>query len=151
MKKYIREILWGTFALYCVLLMWVLFFSREAETMPLREYLCEYTSLLPFQTTLKYIRYIFLKRNIESVSLALLNIGGNLLLFLPMGTFLPLLFPQIRRPARFLLHIAAVIVSAEFAQAFLRLGIFDVDDILYNFIGAFWGFSIKKAFRNIFR
>ncbi len=144
MKKYKREILWSAFALYCVFLLWILFFSREAERIPLKDYLSEYTSLLPFRTTAKYIRYVWLRRDLQSLALALLNIGGNLILFFPMGFFLPMLFPRMKRPAHLFCHITAAIVSAELAQALLRLGVFDIDDILYNFIGAYWGYIASR-------
>ncbi|MBQ8496821.1 MAG: VanZ family protein [Clostridia bacterium] len=147
MKKYIREILWGAFALYCVFLLWILFFSREAKRwIPINEYIAEYSSIVPFRTTLKYIKFICRKQNWDSFRLAFYNIGGNLILFLPMGFFLPLLFPRMRKFSRIMLNIGCMIFMTEILQALLRLGIPDVDDVIFNFIGAWVGYGINKRF-----
>ena len=146
MKKYMREILWGMFVLYAAFLLWILFFSREVRDMPLSEYLFEYSNLLPFRTTVRYIRYLFHRRDIWSLALGLSHIGGNFLLFLPMGFFLPTLLSY-RTRRGVLLRIFLMIVGAEAIQAFLRLGILDIDDVIYNFLGAVTGYGINFRFR----
>lgn len=147
MKKYKREILWGLFALYCVFLFWILFFSRETKSwIPIKEYIAEYSNFMPLRTTIKYIKFICHKQNAESFLLAFYNIGGNLILFLPMGFFLSLLFPQIKKFSHVMLCIILMILMTETLQAFLRLGIPDIDDVIFNFLGACVGYGINKRF-----
>ena len=145
MKKYKRELLWGGFALYCVCLLWILFFSRDADrTISLKEYLFRYGNIIPLKTTAKYIRYFFLKKDVSSFILGLYNIFGNFLLFLPMGIFLPRLFEKWKKKSFFLLRILCLIVTAEIFQIVFRVGIFDIDDVLLNFSGAFLGYVINR-------
>ncbi len=147
MKKYARELLWGGFALYLVFLLWILFFSREQENMiPLREYILRYSNLVPLKTTVKYIRYFFLRKDIDALLLGIYNIFGNFLLFAPMGFFLPRLFLKWQKKTAFLAQILCLIVAVECAQAFFRVGIFDMDDILLNFFGALLGYVINDRF-----
>lgn len=80
----------------------------------------------------------------ESFLLALYNIGGNLILFLPMGFFLPSFFEKMQTFSRMIRNILCMIVAAELMQAFWRLGIPDIDDVIFNFIGACAGYGINK-------
>ena len=145
MKKYARELLWGGLALYLVFLLWILFFSREPEkTISLKEYILRYSNCLPLKTMGKYIRYFFLRKDFLSLWLGFYNIGGNFLLFLPMGFFMPRLFAKWRKKGAFALRMLGMIVTVETMQAFFRVGIFDIDDILLNFLGALLGYVINK-------
>jgi glycopeptide antibiotics resistance protein len=63
-----------------------------------------------------------------------------------MGFFLPTLLSY-RTRRGILLRIFLMIVGAEAIQAFLRLGILDIDDVIYNFLGAVTGYGINFRFR----
>ena len=78
------------------------------------------------------------------------NFLGNLLAFLPLGLFLPLLFRRQRGFWLFLLTAIAVIVLVELLQLFTRRGALDVDDLLLNLPGAIlgwllWRLGIRRA------
>ncbi|MCX4545659.1 VanZ family protein [Streptomyces sp. NBC_01565] len=71
------------------------------------------------------------------------QLGGNLLLGLPLGVLLPVLLP----PARGLLRVAAVTVClmtlVELIQGALVTGrVFDIDDVVLNTAGALLGYLL---------
>lgn len=140
MKKTCKIIESSVFVLYIFLLILVLFFryGRTPDTIaPLTIRLKYSANFVPFKTIRSYINVI---HRIPRV--ALLNVIGNLALFLPMGYLLPELIPAMRRPTRTLLFVIALIFAVECAQLLLGLGSFDVDDIILNFTGCVIGCTI---------
>ncbi|MFJ6217012.1 VanZ family protein [Streptomyces sp. NPDC092296] len=78
-----------------------------------------------------------------SVRDAVKQIGGNLLLGLPFGVLLPVLFPRVRGPLRVLLVTAAVMLLVELVQGAVIVGrSFDVDDVILNTTGAVLGYLL---------
>ena len=73
---------------------------------------------------------------------AFLNIGGNVLGFMPFGFLLPILSVRIRRGAAVILSGLAISLAVETIQLVTRVGIFDVDDLLLNTLGAALGYLI---------
>ncbi|MEV0027669.1 VanZ family protein [Nocardia sp. NPDC050793] len=73
----------------------------------------------------------------DSPSSAVVQIGANTLLFVPLGFFLPLRFPQFAGVARMTALGAAVSATLEIAQYVFDLGrVSSVDDVLMNAAGA---------------
>lgn len=69
-----------------------------------------------------------------------MNIGGNILGFVPLGFLLPLVF---FRRGRLVLTVGAVFLISflfESVQRYTGLGVFDVDDLLLNTIGGLSGY-----------
>lgn len=148
MKRFAEYICWGIFWLYVWGLFAVLFFGRTSDLeIPIKEYFSCYANLEPLKTLTRYIRYAFAKKNAESLLLAFLNIGGNFILFLPMGFFLPCLFRNLRSAARTFCVVAFIIFSSEIFQGVFRIGVPDIDDFLMNLSGALIGFLVAKLFR----
>lgn len=103
-------------------------------------------NLLPLHTIRDY--FLVLRRE-DPVGLALrpyavLNFAGNLLAFLPLGAFFPLLFRRQRRFFPFLFTAAGSICAVELLQYFTRRGSLDVDDLLLNLPGACVGWLLWK-------
>lgn len=147
MKRFVKMIGWSLFFVYIFCLSLILFFCRKANLrIPIREYFYLYANAEPLKTLFRYIRYAYIKKDTESIFLALANIGGNLILFLPMGFFLPFLFKCLRRWYRTLCVIAFMIFSSEMLQGIFRIGIPDIDDFFMNILGALMGFFIVKLF-----
>lgn len=68
----------------------------------------------------------------------LINIWGNILLFIPYGFFLPLLWKRYRHPLRLSLMCLLLPISIEMCQLFIQR-MTDVDDVLLNFAGGMIG------------
>ncbi|SFJ79037.1 VanZ like family protein [Paenibacillus sp. UNC496MF] len=69
------------------------------------------------------------------------NLFGNVLLFVPLGFLLPILFRRVRRLSAMLTLSLICSLAIELAQLATRLGQFDVDDLLLNALGGLIGFA----------
>ncbi|WP_443070933.1 VanZ family protein [Streptomyces sp. NBC_01476] len=71
------------------------------------------------------------------------QIGGNVLLGVPFGVLLPMLFPRARGLFRVLLITAFVMVLVEATQGAIVEGrAFDIDDVILNTAGALIGYLL---------
>ncbi len=69
-------------------------------------------------------------------------------MFVPLGFFLPCLFPLLRGVIKYLVFQIAVIVIIELVQLFTLLGSCDIDDLIFNTAGAFIGFLLFRMVYN---
>lgn len=99
-------------------------------------------NLIPFQTVSIYLADL-------SFGVALVNIVGNIIPFIPMGFLIPLAFRSQRRMIKTMFTCFLLIVSIESIQFFAYLGSFDVDDIILNMISCFLGFLFFSAYSRI--
>lgn len=142
-----RKFLTFAFLLYGAVLFRILFLGREAElSLSVPEYFFLYANGCPGRTLFRYLSFFLAKRDRESFFLAFFNIGGNFLLFLPMGFFLPALFFRMRKPGRALGAVFPAVVLAELFQGVLRIGVPDIDDLLLNLSGAYAGVRLAEIF-----
>jgi hypothetical protein len=71
------------------------------------------------------------------------QIGGNILLGVPFGILLPMLFPKARGLLRVAVVTALVMVMVETAQGLIVEGrAFDIDDVILNTFGALIGYLL---------
>lgn len=74
---------------------------------------------------------------------AVKQIGGNILLGIPFGVLLPVIFPRTRGILRVLLLTAAVMLLVELVQGALITGrSFDIGDVILNTSGALIGYLL---------
>jgi glycopeptide antibiotics resistance protein len=74
---------------------------------------------------------------------------GNLLLLLPIGLFGPIALPWLSRWWRVVLVAATISASIEFAQLFIPERSADVDDVMFNTVGALLGYWLLLLLRAI--
>lgn len=79
----------------------------------------------------------------QQVSYLGVNIGGNILMFMPIGFLLPLLWEKFQNPAETIKTGFAISLLIECSQLFLIRGS-DVDDLLLNTAGCALGFVCYK-------
>lgn len=141
MKKCVRPILWVCFSIYCFVLVYVLILNRVASThISYNQYFRLYTNFIPFKTIIEYLqRYCDGYRN-----LSVINLLGNFLLFMPMGMILPCTFQKLDRFWKVTLTVLCMILAVEIVQGILRVGSVDIDDVLFNIIGAMLGYCIIR-------
>jgi glycopeptide antibiotics resistance protein len=91
-------------------------------------------NLSPFRTISSYLHG-------QPLSLiALLNVLGNVALFVPIGFLIPLVFRAVTWPG--VLAVAVVLgLAIEGTQMGLRVGIFDIDDVILNALGVMIGYG----------
>jgi glycopeptide antibiotics resistance protein len=98
-------------------------------------------NFIPFAT----IKEIIDQRNIKSGTLI-----ANIILFIPLGSFLPLLWQRVSKLSIVFLWGFVGSISVEFLQYLISLLIgytyrsTDIDDVILNIIGAVIGFSMLK-------
>ena len=143
MRRLARTFLWGTFLLYTFVLIKLLFLRvRFADTN-----LLHHINLIPFRTLFGYIEKI--ANNRINPDIAIENLIGNLILFFPMGCYLPCLSAKVRKLGKFLLILLGILVGAEVLQWLLCVGSFDVDDLIFNLFGAMMGYwTVRIPFVN---
>lgn len=81
--------------------------------------------------------------------MAVSNLAGNILLFVPMGVYLPL-FSRRGRTWSALLWILLMSIAVEAAQFFLRAGSADIDDVILNVTGGLIGILFYRLLRAAF-
>ncbi len=102
-------------------------------------------NLVPFHTVDNYIQYYKQTGSIISVK----NIVGNVVILLPLGVILPVMFSRMERPWIFLPTAALVAVGVELVQFFTATGTADIDDSILNFIGAVLGYTLTALWLTV--
>lgn len=153
MKKSNHIFLKILFALYIVGLLSILFFARVNrgdlyQWKLFSEEHLERIHLIPFAT----IRRFLARLNEQTIQpdFVIRNVAINLLMFLPMGAALPILFPK--RFDRFwktILFIALLVIFLEILQFITFYGSADIDDLLFNTFGAAVGYGIYHIITKI--
>ena len=96
-------------------------------------------NLIPFHEIRRYIR------NIDSLGIVAVaaNLLGNMVLFVPLGYFLPSFFARERLRPHFTIPICMCIsIAVELTQFLTDTGSLDVDDVILNTIGGIVGYII---------
>jgi len=96
---------------------------------------------IPFHTIQNYIRYYLRTGSFVSIS----NLVGNVVILLPMGVILPVMFRPMRRFWIFIPFAACLAVGVEVVQYLTATGAADVDDSILNFAGAVLGYLCTRA------
>ena len=125
------------FAVYLVVLCYFLFFAEMfGRTECIREY--RYNLVL-----FKEIQRFWDNRHSLGFWAVFYNLAGNVLAFMPYGFYLPILFQPIQKasfkifPGFFIAALFSLLFSlvVETTQLILKVGSFDVDDLLLNTLG----------------
>ncbi len=80
-----------------------------------------------------------------ALSTALTNIAGNVVMFVPLGILLPLLFVRLRSAWPLVWRAAAVSIAIELTQVITRARAVDIDDVLLNTSGAVVGWLVFRV------
>ena len=129
------------FAAYCALMLWLLFDRAGAiEGVEYWEQIAMSLNLKPFHTIMRYTRLLDSAKP-HLVHLAVINLFGNVIMFIPLGYFLPLIFGKLQKLWKTLLATALIITLVEIVQLFTLMGICDIDDLILNLAGAAIGYA----------
>ena len=142
-----KVLLWLFFILYLCLLTKIVFYKNYIGSIQYPNY---YGSLSVSQN-LKRANFIPLRTIWELISVkfgsfAIQNIAGNIVLFIPLGIFLPMLMPAFKSFKKILAIGFFLSLSFELIQLITVLGFFDIDDTILNTFGSLIGFWIWKLF-----
>lgn len=90
-------------------------------------------NLIPFKTIWPYLSGEF------GLLIGGLNIVGNIIFLIPLGLLLPKVFNRITQQHIFLMALFFCLLI-ELIQAYFKIGIFDIDDVLLNVLGVMVGY-----------
>lgn len=132
------------FVVYGALMLWLLFFRSPGwiDGLSYREILKHNINLQPFYTIDNYVNVITKYPESPYYTQCIIELAGNVLMFIPAGWLLPCLFKPMRKFFPFLLTCILAIVFVESLQLFTLLGNFDVDDIILNLAGMLTGYIL---------
>ena len=140
-----KTLLYTAFAFYILIMLWLLFGQRMSTQASAGT-----INLIPLRTIATYVRELcspFVRR-------AVINLFGNILTFVPLGFFLPSVFPKTISLPRCLIAGIGTVIGIECLQFITCLGCMDIDDLILNTLGILLGFGlhrlcvhIKKAHR----
>ena len=129
------------FGIYCAVMIWLLFLQRSPRVVE-TDYLDtmrQNLNLLPGDTIR---RFVAVWNTPVYHRAAIVNLVGNIIMFVPLGFGLPWAHPRLRRFFRTLLLSAGIILLVELVQLVTLLGRCDVDDLILNLIGALAGYGL---------
>ena len=108
----------------------------------IREYIKETANFKPlYMIQLYWNGY---QNEVITLEQFIMNMGGNVVIMMPMGFFLPILNKKYARFGKFVSIVFVMILMIEIAQAITMRGYFDVDDIFLNLVGACIMFIVLK-------
>lgn len=145
-KEQVKKIVFILFCLYIVALVFILFLGRHRLTFGLSVFSKEHLSmvnLIPFSTVFEF----FDRLNEETINTSIVarNLAANLLLFVPMGMALPVLFEKkFNKLWKVALFVAGLVLVIEIAQFLTFFGSADIDDLILNTAGAMVGYGIVR-------
>ena len=121
------------FVLYIIFVFYFLLISEiYGRTGEMQEY---HYNLVLFQEIKRFWNY----REQLGIFATATNLLGNVLIFLPFGFFMAMA-SKYRSFLSTLIYSFALSLTIELSQLFMKVGCFDVDDLLLNTIGGILGF-----------
>lgn len=135
--RYLRGALWALFLYYLAILSVLLFFGGLFQ---LDRVWGGSVNLEPFHTIRSYVRFY---RNTGS-PVSIMNLLGNVVIMVPLGMLLPVLFRTMRHFWTCLPLCDLTAVGVEWLQWVTATGAADVDDSILNFLGAALGYLLVR-------
>ena len=140
MLKKRRSWAWAAFAAYGLIMLWLLFGQRVGQN-------AGSLNLELYDTLWRYIWVLKYSTDPSLRMHAVINLAGNVVMFVPLGFFVPCLCRKLRKPWWHFMAMAGSIVTIELLQLLTRLGSCDVDDLLLNLVGTTMGFALWKLWQ----
>lgn len=132
-------VIWVVFVLCLVLLLKLLLFSRPPGSE-------RSLNLIPFATISDYL----FSDSAAVKRFAIGNVIGNVVAFVPLGAFLPLVRRRIGNWTNLLIVVCAS-VAVEIVQGVFGLGASDIDDVILNTLGGLVGILFFTLLRVLLR
>jgi len=142
-RRYWQRVLWVVLLYYLAIISAMLFFGGLFHLD--REW-GGAVNLEPFRT----IRNFFIHYRRTHSLASLFNLLGNVVILVPLGVLLPVMFPKLRRFWLFLPLAAVIAVGIEYVQWRTAAGVADVDDSILNFAGAAVGYCATRLCQMIY-
>lgn len=133
------------FLAYGALMLWLLFDRPGYDPgIPYWEQAAGHLNLIPFRTLRLYAG--LLDSGVRSyIRMSVINLAGNIIMFIPLGFLLPRVFSRLTSLPRILLTTTVLITAVEIIQLFTLVGSCDIDDLILNVLGSAIGYGFHKT------
>lgn len=134
------------FLVYAAVMLWLLFGQRISDE-GITIYFginSDNLNVMPLKTVKLYLWLLENSTNEALLRHAVINLVGNVVLFIPLGWFLPYLWVRFRGFFKVMLAVILLIAAVEVTQYFTLLGSCDIDDLILNLFGAMAGYGLWK-------
>lgn len=142
MKKFSKVtqnlLLFSTLILYIIVLF--VFLLKTADFWDVNRELNRSANIIPFDSITNYL----FAEDVGQRDFSFMNVFGNIMLFIPLGVYLPLI-KRDKRIGISILFTFLISLSVEVIQYVFGIGASDIDDIILNTLGGFIGIVIFKA------
>ncbi len=141
-------VLYGVFVCYIILLIKALLLSRVSLLDLFSGQNMDYRSvnIIPFRSIME----VFTASSGTVKTFSFGNVIGNILIFIPLGLYLPLLKRE-KRVAVSLLIVLIVSLTVEVVQGIFGIGTADIDDVILNSLGGWIGILGYRLLLFLFR
>lgn len=135
------------FIIYIALMLWLLFGQRMGRELndSYSEVLLSNINLIPFATVKLFLNAIQGSLSDYTVKHSLINLIGNVVMFIPLGYFIPSVSKKHSSFRKCISLCALIILIVEIVQLFTLLGSCDIDDFILNIAGIIIGYGIYKG------
>jgi len=140
---YRRKALWVLLAYYLAILSVLLFFGGLFHV---DRAWGSAVNLEPFYTIQRFFIHYRRTGSLSSLS----NLLGNIVILIPLGVLLPVMFRFLRRFWLSLPLLALFAVGVEYIQWRTGVGIADIDDSILNFLGAAAGYMLTRLCQMVY-
>ena len=130
-------------------MLWLLFGQRIGNEAldGYSDKIMENINLVPFYTLKDYISMLKSGETRRITYLAIINLVGNVIMFVPLGFLLPFIYKRAKSFAGCMVTSFIILLCVEVTQLITFLGSFDIDDLLLNMVGAFIGYIGYKMMK----
>ena len=154
MRKWVRFF----FLVYVTMMLWLLFDrSGAVKGVPYWQQVQQNINLKPFHTVGSYWHILtnraYYVEKWESASIyfyhariAFVNLAGNVVMFVPLGCFIPAVWKKCASLFRCFFCALGMILAVEIFQLLTLLGSCDVDDLILNMAGVVLGYGIYRLY-----
>lgn len=140
-QKLKKEITWILFILYIIFLLSTIVYTK-LTTGAIYPELNIKSNLVPFTSIIETLTLLLTKTQGFYYIFDYLIL--DIILFMPLGLFLPILFPKTKKIKNFILICLTISIIKELFQLLLNVGMFNIDDIILNLSGAIISYTIFK-------
>lgn len=141
-KQNTQPLLRFAFVVYLALMLWLLFGRSRGwvDGLSYEQMLHLNVNFRPLFTIRNYLQVVLHRTNDSVFVHCVINLVGNVVMFIPAGWLLPGIWKNHRNFFQFTATCLAAILLIELTQLLTLLGSFDVDDVILNMAGLWIGY-----------
>lgn len=130
------------FLVYMAMMLWLLFGRSQGwvEGLTYEQMLRRNVNFTPLYTIGNYWKVVSRHTNETVYTHCLINLVGNVVMFIPAGWLIPGIWKGHRNFFQFIATTLAAILIIELTQLLTLLGSFDIDDVILNMAGLILGY-----------